>query len=149
MSVPAHFDNKMRAVVRDAAELSGLKVLRLIAEPTAAAYAYGLENKSEGIYAVYDLGGGTFDISVLKMKMGVFQVLATEGDNNIGGDNIDYVIVEYFAKQNSSLTQDTLLREAKIAKEHLSKYNSWHNKTLLLSISLEVFNRIIFEIINI
>lgn len=148
ITVPAHFDDKMRSCIKESAEMAGLEVLRLIAEPTAAAYAYGLENKSEGIYAVYDLGGGTFDVSILRMKMGVFQVLVTEGDNNIGGDDLDYVIAKLFAEQNPDLGKDDLLKEAKLAKEHLSESDVWENKELKLSLSLREFEKAIFEIIK-
>src|SRR5207302_7333081 len=80
VTVPAYFDDAQRQATRDAARLAGLNVLRLLNEPTAAAIAYGLDNASEGIYAVYDLGGGTFDLSILKLSRGVFEVLATAGD---------------------------------------------------------------------
>ena len=108
ITVPAHFDDIMRNVVKHAANLAGLDVLRLISEPTAAAYAYGLENSSEGIYLVYDLGGGTFDVSLLNMRMGVFQVLASDGDVNLGGDDIDYLIASDLACSD---------KEAKLIKE--------------------------------
>ncbi|MBX9805487.1 MAG: Fe-S protein assembly chaperone HscA [Alphaproteobacteria bacterium] len=96
ITVPAYFDEAARQATKDAANLAGLKVLRLINEPTAAALAYGLDQGLEGIYAVYDLGGGTFDISLLNMTKGVFQVLATGGDVTLGGDDIDRLLVEYF-----------------------------------------------------
>ncbi len=89
ITVPAYFDDAQRQATKDAAELAGLDVLRLISEPTAAAIAYGLDNASEGLYAVYDLGGGTFDISLLRMTRGVFEVVATGGDSALGGDDID------------------------------------------------------------
>ncbi len=92
ITVPAYFDDSARAATKDAAALAGLTVLRLINEPTAAALAYGLDNESEGIYAVYDFGGGTFDVSLLKLEKGVFQVLATRGDTQLGGDDIDALI---------------------------------------------------------
>lgn len=92
ITVPAYFDDTARTATRDAAHLAGLEVLRLINEPTAAALAYGLENGVEGVYAIYDLGGGTFDISLLKLEQGVFQVLATAGDTALGGDDMDAVI---------------------------------------------------------
>jgi len=85
ITVPAYFDDAQRQATKDAAKLAGLNVLRLLNEPTAAAIAYGLDNASEGIYAVYDLGGGTFDISILKMTRGVFEVLSTGGDSALGG----------------------------------------------------------------
>jgi molecular chaperone HscA len=96
ITVPAYFDEAARQATKDAAELAGLQVVRLINEPTAAAFAYGLDQGIEGVYAVYDLGGGTFDISLLRMTKGVFQVLATGGDVTLGGDDIDRLIVEYF-----------------------------------------------------
>lgn len=96
ITVPAYFDDAARLATKDAARLAGLEVLRLVNEPTAAALAYGLDNDAEGIYAVYDLGGGTFDISLLKMEKGVFQVLATGGDAMLGGDDFDHEIAELF-----------------------------------------------------
>jgi molecular chaperone HscA len=92
ITVPAYFDDSARQATKDAAKLAGLEVLRLINEPTAAALAYGLDTGAQGIYAVYDLGGGTFDISLLKLEQGVFQVLATGGDTQLGGDDIDNLI---------------------------------------------------------
>ena len=90
ITVPAYFDDAQRQATKDAAKLAGLNVLRLLNEPTAAAIAYGLDNGSQGIYAVYDLGGGTFDISILKLSKGVFEVLATGGDSALGGDDFDH-----------------------------------------------------------
>ena len=90
VTVPAYFDDAQRQATKDAARLAGLNVLRLLNEPTAAAIAYGLDNASEGIYAVYDLGGGTFDLSILKLSRGVFEVLATAGDTALGGDDFDH-----------------------------------------------------------
>ena len=89
VTVPAYFDDAARAATRDAASLAGLEVLRLVSEPTAAALAYGLDKGAEGLYAVFDLGGGTFDVSILKLEKGVFQVLATGGDAALGGDDFD------------------------------------------------------------
>jgi molecular chaperone HscA len=89
ITVPAYFDDAQRQATKDAGRLAGLNVLRLLSEPTAAAIAYGLENASEGLYAVYDLGGGTFDISILKLSRGVFEVIATSGDSMLGGDDFD------------------------------------------------------------
>ena len=94
ITVPAYFDDAQRQATRDAARLAGLNVLRLLNEPTAAAIAYGLDNSAEGVYAVYDLGGGTFDISILRLSRGVFEVIATGGDTALGGDDFDAVIVE-------------------------------------------------------
>lgn len=96
ITVPAYFDDTARQATKDAAALAGLEVLRLINEPTAAALAYGLNEGKEGIFAVYDLGGGTFDISILSMRKGVFQVLATGGHTQLGGDDIDVIIANHF-----------------------------------------------------
>ena len=99
ITVPAYFDDAQRQATKDAARLAGLNVLRLLNEPTAAAIAYGLDNASEGIYAVYDLGGGTFDISILKLTKGVFEVLATGGDSALGGDDFDHRIFCWVIEQ--------------------------------------------------
>lgn len=96
ITVPAYFDETARQATKDAAYLADLEVIRLINEPTAAALAYGLDQGSEGIFVVYDLGGGTFDVSILNFRKGVFQVLATSGDTNLGGDDIDHAINNYF-----------------------------------------------------
>ncbi len=90
--MPAYFDDAQRQATKDAAALAGLNVLRLINEPTAAAVAYGLDNASEGLYAVYDLGGGTFDVSLLRLTRGVFEVVATGGDGALGGDDFDRLV---------------------------------------------------------
>jgi molecular chaperone HscA len=95
ITVPAYFDDAQRQATKDAAELAGIEVLRLISEPTAAAIAYGLDNATEGLYAVYDLGGGTFDISLLRMTKGVFEVVATGGDSALGGDDIDAALADW------------------------------------------------------
>ncbi len=95
ITVPAYFDEAQRQATKDAAQLAGLNVLRLISEPTAAAVAYGLDNSSEGLYAVYDLGGGTFDISLLRLQRGVFEVVATGGDAALGGDDIDRALADW------------------------------------------------------
>lgn len=97
ITVPAYFDDAARTATRDAARLAGLEVLRILNEPTAAAVAYGLDNEAEGIYAIYDFGGGTFDVSLLRLEKGVFQVLATAGDTALGGDDIDRAIAHYLA----------------------------------------------------
>ncbi|WP_213360384.1 Fe-S protein assembly chaperone HscA [Brachymonas denitrificans] len=94
ITVPAYFDDAQRQATKDAAQLAGLQVLRLINEPTAAAIAYGLDNASEGVYAVFDLGGGTFDISILRLAQGVFEVIATSGDSALGGDDYDRALVQ-------------------------------------------------------
>lgn len=95
ITVPAYFDERARTVTRDAARLAGLKVLRLVSEPTAAALAYGLETGAEGIYAIYDLGGGTFDLSLLSLDKGIFRVLATGGDSHLGGDDFDEALLSF------------------------------------------------------
>jgi molecular chaperone HscA len=99
--VPAYFDDAQRQATKDAAQLAGLNVLRLINEPTAAAIAYGLDQSSEGVYAVYDLGGGTFDISILRLTRGAFEVLATGGDSALGGDDYDRALVEFVQSTTS------------------------------------------------
>ena len=90
VTVPAYFDDAQRQATKDAGRLAGLNVLRLLNEPTAAAIAYGLDNAAEGVYAVYDLGGGTFDLSILRLSKGVFEVIATSGDSMLGGDDFDH-----------------------------------------------------------
>lgn len=99
ITVPAYFDDAQRAGTKDAAKLAGLHVLRLLNEPTAAAIAYGLDSGQEGVIAVYDLGGGTFDISILRLTKGVFEVLATGGDSALGGDDFDHLLAEHFQEQ--------------------------------------------------
>jgi molecular chaperone HscA len=113
ITVPAYFDDAQRQATKDAAELAGLKVLRLINEPTAAAVAYGLDNAAEGVYAVYDLGGGTFDISILRLSKGVFEVLATGGDSALGGDDYDAALAE-FILAHLGKTADTPQEKSKI-----------------------------------
>jgi molecular chaperone HscA len=110
ITVPAYFDDAQRQATRDAGRLAGLEVLRLLAEPTAAALAYGLDQGSRGLYAVYDLGGGTFDISILKLVDGVFEVRATGGDSALGGDDIDRAIAARMLER-AGLTLDLDRRE--------------------------------------
>ncbi len=100
ITVPAYFDDAQRQATKDAARLAGLTVLRLLNEPTAAAIAYGLDKAAEGTFAIYDLGGGTFDISILRLTKGVFEVLATGGDSALGGDDFDHAIAEWFCTQH-------------------------------------------------
>ena len=99
ITVPAYFDDAQRAGTKDAAKLAGMHVLRLLNEPTAAAIAYGLDSGQEGVIAVYDLGGGTFDISILRLSKGVFEVLATGGDSALGGDDFDHLLADYLMEQ--------------------------------------------------
>jgi molecular chaperone HscA len=129
ITVPAYFDDAQRQATRDAARLAGLNVLRLLNEPTAAALAYGLDNAAEGIYAVYDLGGGTFDISILRLSRGVFEVLATGGDSALGGDDFDHRLYCWALEQaNLSLLppedQRLLTVKARSAKEALTSRGS-------------------------
>ncbi|WP_135078647.1 Fe-S protein assembly chaperone HscA [Terasakiella sp. SH-1] len=133
ITVPAYFDDAARTATKDAAKLAGLEVLRLVNEPTAAALAYGLDREAEGVYAVYDLGGGTFDISLLRMEKGVFQVKATGGDAALGGDDFDHAILEYFLEERRAqygeeiLTTDDVkiaLVTGRMAKECLTENDS-------------------------
>jgi molecular chaperone HscA len=102
ITVPAYFDDAQRQATKDATQLAGLNVLRLINEPTAAAIAYGLDNASEGVYAIYDLGGGTFDISILRLTQGVFEVVATGGDSALGGDDYDHALADWVLAQTGA-----------------------------------------------
>lgn len=125
ITVPAYFDDAQRQATKDAAQLAGLNVLRLINEPTAAAIAYGLDNASEGLYAVYDLGGGTFDISLLRLSKGVFEVVATGGDAQLGGDDFDRSLADWALAQSglqidSAQDKRRILVAARAAKEALS-----------------------------
>jgi molecular chaperone HscA len=126
ITVPAYFDDAQRQATKDAAQLAGINVLRLINEPTAAAIAYGLDNGSEGIYAIYDLGGGTFDISILRLTRGVFEVMATGGDSALGGDDYDQALAAWVLAQQGVTTplnaseRAGLHAEARRCKEALS-----------------------------
>lgn len=127
ITVPAYFDDAQRQATKDAARLAGINVLRLLNEPTAAAVAYGLDNASEGIYVIYDLGGGTFDVSILKLSKGVFEVLATNGDSALGGDDFDHRIFCWIlesAKLTPRNAHDTrlLLSKSREAKEWLTEH---------------------------
>ena len=130
ITVPAHFDDAQRQSTKDAAKLAGVNVLRLLNEPTAAAVAYGLDTGQEGVIAVYDLGGGTFDISILRLNKGVFEVLATGGDAALGGDDFDVAIVNHIIEQAeltrplSTSLERQLLLQACAAKEKLSQAES-------------------------
>jgi len=125
ITVPAYFDDAQRQATKDAAQLAGLNVLRLLSEPTAAAIAYGLDQGKEGVYAVYDLGGGTFDISILKLSKGVFEVLSTGGDSALGGDDFDHRLFCWIMEKArlaplSDQDTATLMVKARQAKELLS-----------------------------
>jgi molecular chaperone HscA len=126
ITVPAYFDEAQRQATKDAARLAGLNVLRLLSEPTAAAVAYGLDRNPEGVYVVYDFGGGTFDVSVLRLHRGVFEVMATAGDSALGGDDMDHAVAQWMMAQ-AGIREDAdqrqlrrLLRDARAAKEALT-----------------------------
>ncbi|MBQ0933084.1 Fe-S protein assembly chaperone HscA [Ideonella alba] len=126
ITVPAYFDDAQRQATKDAARAAGLNVLRLLNEPTAAAVAYGLDTASEGVYVVYDLGGGTFDVSVLRLSRGVFEVLSTNGDPVLGGDDVDQLLVEWFCALDPAMDwgpndASALRTAARTAKEALSE----------------------------
>jgi molecular chaperone HscA len=151
ITVPAYFDDAQRQATKDAAKLAGLNVLRLLNEPTAAAIAYGLDNASEGVYAVFDLGGGTFDISILKLSRGVFEVLATNGDAALGGDDFDQRVYCWMldeARVRFPSVEDTrrLLLKAREAKEMLTGHDAApihaelsSGETLDLTLTIDTF----------
>ncbi len=130
ITVPAYFDDAQRQATKDAAKLADIKVLRLLNEPTAAAVAYGLDTGNEGVIAVYDLGGGTFDISILRLNKGVFEVLATGGNSSLGGDDFDYVIAQWVIEQADFSDADQpafkrlIMQQARAAKEVLAEQES-------------------------
>ncbi len=130
ITVPAYFDDAQRQATKDAARLAGLPVLRLLNEPTAAALAYGLDRTATGIHAIYDLGGGTFDISILRLQDGIFEVLATGGNTTLGGDDFDQVIADWASKQADLTSSQTntlrrdLQQQARTAKEALAEHTS-------------------------
>lgn len=129
ITVPAYFDEAQRQATKDAAQLAGIHVLRLISEPTAAALAYGLDNAVEGVYAIYDLGGGTFDISILRLTQGVFEVIATGGDSALGGDDYDraladWVLAQAGAHADTAADKAAVIAAARACKEALSQVSS-------------------------
>ncbi|BCL67179.1 Fe-S protein assembly chaperone HscA [Haemophilus haemolyticus] len=155
ITVPAYFDDAQRQSTKDAARLAGLNVLRLLNEPTAAAVAYGLDSGQEGIIAVYDLGGGTFDISILRLSKGVFEVLATGGDTALGGDDFDHLIADWVVEQTQLKPQTPnqqreliiLANQAKIAlSNEKSAVISWQNCSV--EISREQFNALIHSLVK-
>jgi len=131
ITVPAYFDDAQRQATKDAAALAGLHVLRLLNEPTAAAVAYGLDNDSEGTVAIYDLGGGTFDISLLRMQQGIFEVLATAGDTALGGDDFDNVLIDWLMQQAGidALPDQSAQRQAKALAREIKHDLSSHEST--------------------
>jgi len=164
ITVPAYFNDAQRQATRDAGRIAGLEVLRLVNEPTAAALAYGLDKRKEGIVAVYDLGGGTFDISILKLQEGIFEVLATNGDTHLGGDDIDNRLVRIALEDiETELKEDlshsgeavqTLRRAVIDAKEALSAAMSvtlsfeWKGRAYHREISRELFEKLIADIVE-
>ena len=156
ITVPAYFDDAQRQATKDAARLAGLKVLRLLNEPTAAAVAYGLDQQDEGIIAIYDLGGGTFDISILRLSKGIFEVLATGGDSALGGDDFDRAISQWISQQAQIKTELTpveqrqLLVLAREIKEQLTEDEeatvNW--KGWCSSLNRDQFNTLIDAFIN-
>ncbi|MDX1974917.1 MAG: Fe-S protein assembly chaperone HscA [Rickettsiales bacterium] len=157
ITVPAYFDDAARAATKDAAKLAGLEVLRLVNEPTAAALAYGLDSGAEGIYAIYDLGGGTFDVSLLKLQQGVFQVLATGGDTQLGGDDFDQAIAAWLLTSIgladhaiSSEEVGVLVGLAREAKHTLSQSNNaiirYQNHDVTLT--KDVFDELILDYVE-
>lgn len=167
ITVPAYFNDAQRQATRDAGRIAGLEVLRLVNEPTAAALAYGLDKRKEGIIAVYDLGGGTFDISILKLQEGIFEVLATNGDTHLGGDDIDNRLLRIalediqseWGESGGALSHigeavQTLRREVIRAKESLSFLPvahiefEWHGKRYHREITRELFENLIKDIVD-
>jgi Fe-S protein assembly chaperone HscA len=164
ITVPAYFNDAQRQATRDAGRIAGLEVLRLVNEPTAAALAYGLDKRQEGIIAVYDLGGGTFDISILKLHEGIFEVLATNGDTHLGGDDIDHRLLRIALEDlQSEWGEDlshvgeavqTLRQEVVRAKESLSFLPdahidfAWHGKQYHREITRELFESLIKDIVD-
>lgn len=160
ITVPAYFDDAQRQATKDAARLAGLNVLRLLNEPTAAAIAYGLDNAAEGVYAVYDLGGGTFDISILRLSRGVFEVLATNGDSALGGDDFDHRVYCWILEQAglqllSAEDNRLLLAKAREAKEALSEHRQTRITAILstghtvdLELAATQFNEMTQPLVN-
>ena len=157
ITVPAYFDDAARTATKDAARLAGLEVLRLINEPTAAALAYGLDKGVEGVYAIYDLGGGTFDISLLKLEKGLFQVLSTGGDTMLGGDDFDQVIAAWLFTEAGNIKAELaptevaeLVAQARRAKHELSTQESaaipYQGK--LITLERSVFNELIMTYVG-
>ncbi len=160
ITVPAYFDDAQRQATKDAAKLAGLKVLRLINEPTAAAVAYGLDTGSEGIHVIYDLGGGTFDISILKLTKGVFEVLSTAGDSALGGDDLDHLLTDWIMDQ-AAINEPApgllrrILDAARQAKEDLSQYQTsmldidlGDDKSWTMELSRQQFEKMIKPLIR-
>lgn len=151
ITVPAYFNDTQRQATKLAAEMANLRVLRLISEPTAAAIAYGIDNNREGNFIVYDLGGGTFDVSVLTIEKGILKVLATKGDTHLGGDDIDILLCDYIRNkynQLENLLPDKLLSIAKEMKHSLINKNTVTNQMYNITLSLDEFYKVISPIID-
>ena len=151
ITVPAYFNDVQRQATKLAAEIANIKVLRLISEPTAAAIAYGIDGTKEGNFVVYDFGGGTFDVSVLSVKKGVYKVLSTKGDTHLGGDDIDSLISKYLVKKfkkTENLSVGELLSISKDIKHQLYENDIAINDMYDISITLEDFNKIISSLID-
>jgi molecular chaperone HscA len=160
ITVPAYFDDAQRQATKDAAKLAGLNVLRLINEPTAAAVAYGLDQKKEGTFVIYDLGGGTFDVSILKLHQGIFEVLATNGHPHLGGDDFDQAIAELIKHENKIdyLSQEdkrSLITHARYLKENLTKDLSTktiiklsNNQEISFSLNRDTFFKITHDLVQ-
>ncbi len=159
ITVPAYFDDAQRQATRDAARLAGLNVYRLLNEPTAAAVAYGLDQKADGIIAIYDLGGGTFDISILHLNKGVFEVMATGGDSSLGGDDMDHAIAEWIVREAGIEQMDPkrsrrIMIAARKAKEALTDAEQTtieleiDDRRIELSLDRERFNALIEDLLR-
>ena len=151
ITVPAYFNDVQRQATKLAAEIANIKVLRLISEPTAAAIAYGIDDTKEGNFVVYDFGGGTFDVSVLSIKKGVYKVLSTKGDTHLGGDDIDSLISKHLVKKfkkTENLSVEELLSISKDIKHQLYENDVAINDMYDISITLEDFNKIISSLID-
>ena len=151
ITVPAYFNDVQRQATKLAAEIANIKVLRLISEPTAAAIAYGIDDTKEGNFVVYDFGGGTFDVSVLSIKKGVYKVLSTKGDTHLGGDDIDSLISKHLVKKfkkTENLSTEELLSISKDIKHQLYENDVAINDMYDISITLEDFNKIISSLID-
>ena len=151
ITVPAYFNDVQRQATKLAAEIANIKVLRLISEPTAAAIAYGIDDTKEGNFVVYDFGGGTFDVSVLSVKKGVYKVLSTKGDTHLGGDDIDSLISKHLVKKfkkTENLSTGELLSISKDIKHQLYENDVAINDMYDISITLEDFNKIISSLID-
>ena len=151
ITVPAYFNDVQRQATKLAAEIANIKVLRLISEPTAAAIAYGIDDTKEGNFVVYDFGGGTFDVSVLSVKKGVYKVLSTKGDTHLGGDDIDSLISKHLVKKfkkTENLSVCELLSISKDIKHQLYENDVAINDMYDISITLEDFNKIISSLID-